>query len=148
MYHPLIIYKSENKVPVKRHIRKVLILNILRKNKQLSFSDIARISNFSLPMISELLKELIAEAYVMYVEHDDSKVGRPANIVTINPDAVYIIGVEVNYEFSYFVVVNLAEEVVLRKTIPTKNLYKKELYVKYIAETIAHAVAMDYPYHH
>lgn len=136
MYHPLITYQSDNKVPVKRHIRKILILNILRNNRQLSFADIARISNFSLPMVSDLIKELIAETYVKYVDQEDTKVGRPANFVKINPEAAYIIGVEVNYQFLNLVIVNMAEEIIARKTIPASNLNEKEQFIEKISKTI------------
>ncbi|MEN8121532.1 MAG: ROK family transcriptional regulator [Bacteroidota bacterium] len=113
-----------------------MILNVLRDNKRLSFSDIARISNFSLPMVSELVKELIAEGYVMHIEQDGLKVGRPANFVKINPVSAYIVGVEVNSQFVNMVVVNMDEEIVAKKTIPVFNLEHKEQFVEKISKTI------------
>jgi len=113
---------GRNKVSTKRRIRKNQILNVLRARGTLSYTEIARITQFSLPMVSDLTRELLDEGFVLPVTPELSKVGRPPNELKLNPDAGYILGIDVGHISTEFVLINLANDVLYTSDDPTINI--------------------------
>jgi len=112
----------QSKVAIKRRIRISQILNALKDVGTLSHAQLARITHFSLPMISDLTQELHRENIVIPVTPSELKVGRPPNSLTINPEAGYIIGVDVGHTNSKLVIINILQKIILERSIPTVAL--------------------------
>jgi len=133
----LIINKShESKVSAKRRIRKNLILKELRDRGTLSFTEVAKITHFSLPMVSDLTKDLEKEGFVIPVIPNQLKVGRPPNSVKINPCAGYIIGIDIGHTAINIVVVNLIQERIYERTFPSIDIKENQLLVDKMVENV------------
>lgn len=127
---------NSKKVFAKKRIRKNQILKCLRDNDILSYAEIARLTKFSLPMVSDLIKELLTENYIVPAETPELKVGRPPNTVRLNPDAAYIIGIDIGRTVTNLVVINLKEEIVADLNLPAVNLQNQETLIENLKDEI------------
>ncbi len=115
----LIDNAGQDRVAVKRRIRKNVILGILQKHDALSFTEISHQTKFSLPVVSDLVKELIQEGFVQPVETRPVKIGRPPEMVKINPHARYIIGIDIGRVTTNLVLIDMKREVVAELEVDT-----------------------------
>ncbi len=122
MIHRFFQDTQKGKVSAKRRIRKNQILRILRDHEILSYTGIARKTKFSLPMVSELAKELLEEEYILPAQPGESRVGRPPTAVRLNPEAAYVLGIDLGRTYVNFVLINLHEDIVLTLSLPTGDI--------------------------
>ena len=128
--------KLRSKVSVKRRIRKSQILAVLKELGTLSLTQIAKATHFSLPMISDLTRELQEENFVSPVSPAKAKVGRPPNSITLNPDAGYIIGVDIGHVNSELVITNILQEIILDKSFPTIAIDDSTVLIKNLKKQV------------
>ncbi len=125
---------KRSKVSTKRRIRKSQILRALKKQGTLSYTEIAQITQFSLPMVSNLIRELINERFVIPVAPGPLKVGRPPNALRLNPEAGYILGIDIGHTHIKAILLNLLQEVVLEENVLTENLENNDLVLTNLRE--------------
>jgi len=89
---------------LKRHLQKKKILNILYKDGPKSNRQISNITHLSSPTIFRLLKDLISEKLVVDFGTGDSIGGRRPNIYGINPDSIYILGIDIGRNIRRFAI--------------------------------------------
>ncbi len=126
--------QKRSKVSTKRRIRKSQILRALKQNGTLSYTEIAHITQFSLPMISNLIHELENEGYVIPAAPGPSKVGRPPNALKLNPEAGYILGLDIGHTHIKAILLNLLQEVVVEQNILTTNIEDSRLVLRNLIE--------------
>jgi len=125
---------KRSKVLTKRQIRKSQILRALKQNGTLSYTEIAQITQFSLPMISNLIQELINEEFVVPVAPGTLKVGRPPNALRLNPEAGYVLGIDIGHTHIKAILLNLLQEPVVEENILTTNLENSKLVLSNLIE--------------
>ncbi len=126
MRHLLIDSAGLDRVAIKRRIRKNVILGILQNHEALSFTDISQRTKFSLPVVSDLVKELIQEGFVLPVATRPAKIGRPPEMVKINPEAGYIIGIDIGRVTTNLVLIDMKRQVVAELEVGTIALRDDE----------------------
>jgi len=122
--------KKRGKVSTKRRIRKSQILRALKQKGTLSYTEIAHITQFSLPMVSNLIQELIDERFVIPVAPGPLKVGRPPNALRLNPEAGYILGIDIGHTHIKAILLNLLQEIVVEQNILTTDIENSDLVLK------------------
>ncbi len=129
------------KVFAKQRIRKNRILSALRDCDSLTYTEIANITRFSLPMVSKLVGELIGEGFVVRTDQRQSKVGRPANLVRLNPEAAYILGIDIGRTVTNMVLLNLMQERVGELSLPTVNVQNQDELIDTLDDEISQIIS-------
>lgn len=109
--------QSENKTSLpglkeKRYQQKKSIIRDLYQMGELSKPEICRLTNMTTPTISRIIEELIEEGWVADQGQGASIGGKRPHIFSLNPDAAYIMGVDIGRELLKIAIFNLRKEVI------------------------------------
>lgn len=96
----------------KRYQQKKDIIGFLYKMGELSKPEICRLTNMTTPTISRMIEELIDEGWVTDQGQGVSIGGKRPHIFSLNPDAAYIMGVDVGRVHLKIAIFNLRKEVI------------------------------------
>lgn len=133
----------------KRYQQKKDIIGYLYKMGELSKPEICRLTNMTTPTISRIIEELIEEGWVTDRGQGQSIGGKRPHIFSLNPDAAYIMGVDVGREFLKVAIFNLRKEVIGKIKVYPSILEDKnnEETLRYIKEKIDQTLAeLKVPY--
>ncbi|MCC8173851.1 MAG: ROK family transcriptional regulator [Odoribacter sp.] len=134
----------------KRHQQKKDIIGFLYKMGELSKPEICRLTNMTTPTISRMIDELIEEGWVADRGQGASIGGKRPHIFSLNPDAAYVIGVDVGRIYLKIAIFNLRKEVIGEIKIFSSILeYNKtnEENITYIKQKIAQSLQeLNIPY--
>lgn len=122
----------------KRYQQKKDIIGYLYKIGELSKPEICRLTNMTTPTISRIIDELIEEGWVTDRGQGQSIGGKRPHIFSLNPDAAYIMGIDVGREHLKIAIFNLRKEIIGKIKIFPSILEEKnnEETLKYIKEHI------------
>lgn len=97
-----------------------LVLGLLRRNEPMSRGELMRHSGLSRTTLYDIVGALQASGAIVTVAQDAGQRGRgrPAETLTLNPDAGHAIGIDFARRATHVVVVNVAHEVVGQATEP------------------------------
>lgn len=109
--------QAENKTSLpglkeKRYQQKKNIIGDLYRMGELSKPEICRLTNMTTPTISRIIDELIEEGWVVDQGQGASIGGKRPHIFSLNPDAAYIMGVDIGREHLKIAIFNLRKEVI------------------------------------
>lgn len=109
--------QAENKTSLpglkeKRYQQKKNIIGDLYRMGELSKPEICRLTNMTTPTISRIIEELIAEGWVVDQGQGASIGGKRPHIFSLNPDAAYIMGVDLGREHLKIAIFNLRKEII------------------------------------
>lgn len=109
--------QTENKTSLpglkeKRYQQKKNIIGDLYRLGELSKPEICRLTNMTTPTISRIIEELIEEGWVVDQGQGASIGGKRPHIFSLNPDAAYIMGVDVGRELLKIAIFNLRKEII------------------------------------
>ncbi|MEG2790401.1 MAG: ROK family transcriptional regulator [Odoribacter sp.] len=96
----------------KRYQQKKDIIGYLYKMERLSKPQICRFTNMTTPTISRIIDELIAEGWVSDLGQGASIGGKRPHIFSLNPDAAYMMGVDIGREQMKIAIFNLQKKVI------------------------------------
>lgn len=96
----------------KRYQQKRDIIGFLYKMGELSKPEICRLTNMTTPTISRIIDELIEEGWVTDQGQGPSIGGKRPHIFSLNPDAAYIMGVDIGRESVKIAIFNLRKEII------------------------------------
>lgn len=96
----------------KRYQQKKNIIRDLYRMGELSKPEICRLTNMTTPTISRIIDELIEEGWVVDQGQGASIGGKRPHIFSLNPDAAYIMGVDIGREHLKIAIFNLRREVI------------------------------------
>lgn len=96
----------------KRYQQKKDIIGFLYKMGELSKPEICRLTNMTTPTISRIIDELIEEGWVTDRGQGASIGGKRPHIFSLNPDATYIMGVDVGRIHLKIAIFNLRKEII------------------------------------
>ncbi|MFZ5353297.1 MAG: ROK family transcriptional regulator [Bacillota bacterium] len=113
--------KGSNMTTVKYQNRS-LILNVLKSQGAISRVDIAQILNLTPAAITILVNEMVKEGIVVetgQLEEEDKRSGRKKILIDINYDFKYVIGINIETDFSYIGIANIKGEAIAQEIIAT-----------------------------
>ena len=102
----------ESVVDIKKSKQKKGILNDLYFNKKNTIAELSHSLHISIPSITALIDELVAEKWIVDTGFAPSKQGRRPAIYGINPDKNYVLVLDINTHDTRLVVLNLKNEIV------------------------------------
>ncbi len=104
-----------------------LIFDIIKLNKGISRTEIAKISKMSSMSITRIVTQLINENLVYQGETSKGNVGRRAVYLHINPNAFYTLTINIDINHISLAVVNLANKIILQTLIDiNRNISMEE----------------------
>ncbi len=100
---------------------KRFILKTIYDQGEISRADIARTTQLTRPTVSTMVSELMNEGLVVEVGQMPSEGGKPATLLSMNPNSRHLIGIDLaNSEFRG-ALLNLRGEATHRVSLPTHN---------------------------
>ncbi len=102
-----------------RQINLSLIMNILRTQSPISRAGLSQKTLLNKTTVSDLILELSERGFVRELGMQSSGTGRPATLLTLNPDAGYIISCEIAVDYLEVLVTDFAPEVIWQVKEPT-----------------------------
>ena len=134
----------------KRYQQKKDIISFLYKMGELSKPEICRLTNMTTPTISRMIEELIDEGWVTDQGQGASIGGKRPHIFSLNPDATYIMGVDVGRIHLKIAIFNLRKEVIGEIKVYSSLLEEgktNEENIRYIREKINQTLSeLNIPY--
>ena len=111
-----------------RNMNLALILNSLHNDAPLSRAGLAAHTGLNKATVSSMVKDLIALGYIreLGIDASSSEVGRPAINLEPDPDAGFMIGVEIGVDFISVITVNFGIEIVSRRYESTTKLFNQQ----------------------
>ena len=94
----------------KRYLQKKAIIGFLYRMGELSKPEICRLTNVTTPTVSRMIEELIEEGWVIDRGCGNSIGGKRPHVFSLNPDAAYILGVDIGREYLRVAIFNLKNE--------------------------------------
>lgn len=91
------------------------VMKHIHRDGSLSRAQLANQTHLNKATVSSLVEELIELGLIHESGVDTSGFGRPATMLDLNPDAGYIIGVEIGVDFISTIVTNFIGEIVWRR---------------------------------
>lgn len=118
------------------------VLNVIKNNGSLSRADIAKLTGLTPASVSNITKQLIEDEYLMERGMGESSGGRPPIILELNPEARYVIGVNIGVGTIEVVMTNLSAEILFRDQlmIPMDKC-NEEIVLKELVKIINKVVA-------
>jgi len=104
-----------------------IILQIIRKNKSISRADIAGISGLTPASVTNITRDLMKINFIKEAGFGESKGGRPPVMLELNPDAGYIIGINLGPGVIEGIVTNLNAKILIEKSVIIKNIKKENV---------------------
>lgn len=96
----------------KRYQQKKDIIRDMYRFETLSKPEICRLTNMTTPTIGKLIDELMEEGWVVDRGHGVSSGGKRPHIFSLNPDAAYIIGIDLGRETLKVAIFSLRKEII------------------------------------
>jgi len=109
--HTINSYK-ENKsaATFKKLLLKMQIIEIFYREGQKTISELCEVTNNSIPTLTAVLNEFVNAGWIRNFGIGKSKGGRRPSLYGLNPEAGYIVGVELSRDFTRMCVFNLANQ--------------------------------------
>ncbi|MFZ6032916.1 MAG: ROK family protein [Melioribacter sp.] len=104
---------------VVKDINEQLVLKLIQENEIIASSDLAKITGMRPSTIFNILKELSAKSFVLFYGKGDStsKGGKKPYMWTLNKDAAYVIGLDIEVGEMSLVVLNFKGELIYKRNI-------------------------------
>ncbi|MGG1662387.1 ROK family protein [Brevibacillus sp. NRS-1366] len=109
------IVKQDQDV-IKQH-NKLMILDIIKKQRPISRAEITKITRMSATSIGRFVSELCEEGVIRETDLTSSGVGRKAIMLDIEPGAIYTIGVDIEKKRINFGIMDFSETVTVHHRV-------------------------------
>lgn len=111
---------------LKRFRQLSFIIEYLYRNGQASNPELAKLTNVSSPTINKLLTELVSLGLVLELGYGESIGGRRPNLYGVNPNAKYIVSIDIDCRMIKMGVFNLKNEAVSEIVTYFDNIKNKK----------------------
>lgn len=119
------------------------ILRCLQEDSPLSRAQLAPLTRLNKSTVSSLIEELVDRGLIHEVGRDTSGAGRPATLLTLNPQAGHIIGVELGVGFILALVTDFSGNVVWRRQEETGPSSKRDAIIEQTLQLVDKAIAVN-----
>ena len=100
-------------------LNKILVLNIIRQEREISRAEIVKKSGLSAPTVTRIVESLIhIEKLAVEVGVGESRGGRPPLLVRFNSEGNYVIGIDWGRTHIHGIIANLNAETIFNLDIP------------------------------
>jgi glucokinase-like ROK family protein len=106
-----------------RQMNLAAILYRLQAHAPVSRAELAAASGLNKTTVSSLIQELIERGYVLETGLRANGTGRPATLLRLNPDAGFVLAVELGVDFVTVVRASFAAEKMWRRQITTRPIH-------------------------
>jgi predicted NBD/HSP70 family sugar kinase len=103
-------------LPLVSSYNRGVVLDTIRTSGELSRVELAGMTGLTAPSVSNIVRRLMAEGYVVEAGQSASTGGKPRTLLRVNPWAGFAVGVQVDAEATTSVLVDLAGEVLERRS--------------------------------
>lgn len=104
-----------------KKINRNIVIKLIIKHKEISRSEISKITKLSLPSVMRIIDSLIDEGLVIEIGKGDSSGGRKPSLLSMNNNAMYIIGVEIAMN-SRIILIDLSGKVLDSEEFDNSNI--------------------------
>lgn len=111
---------------VMAQMNKKMILNMIIQKGPINRAEIARLSGLSVPTVMKITDEFSQSRLIRTIGKRESTGGRQPELIEINKEEYFCIGLDVGHNRLKVVVMNLAGEIKLRRAIPTGDTLPPE----------------------
>ncbi len=125
-----------------RKLNERRVLNSIRVGKAISRAEIQRKLNLTMPTVSRIVDELIANGWVREVGIGEFTLGRPPMMLEINPNVPVALGVDVGREYVRTVCVNLLAEVIAERQVSVQEIQSGTELLNYL-KNVMRELAVD-----
>lgn len=125
-----------------KRINRNIIIKLIIKHGVISRSELAKITKLALPSVMRIVDGLISENLVKEVGKGDSTGGRKPGLITLNQEALYIIGVEIAINTT-MVLTDLGGNIIERWESPQMAFVSPEEMLESINENIERLIARN-----
>ncbi len=131
----MVYSKNMNNAKMKINNKK-LVLDTIRYCEAVSRKDLAKKIGMTSAAITNIVGELIADNYLLECGEEESNGGRRAVLLTINPKACYIIGLELSAKQIHCVLTNFKAKILDERHVAIDASAGAEKIINAIANTI------------
>ncbi len=117
-------------------LNKSQVFDLVRKKGPISRTEIARTIGLSMPTVMKITEEFTRKNLLMEIGKGESRGGRQPELLELNSDSKFCIGVGIGRSRTYAVMINLIGEVVCREIMETGNTAYPEVWINRLIETI------------
>ncbi|MBN1116563.1 MAG: ROK family transcriptional regulator [Bacteroidales bacterium] len=104
-------------------LNKILVLNILRQNKEISRADIVKISGLSAPTVTRIIESLVnIERLAVESGIGESSGGRPPLMVRFNSEENFVIGIDWGRTHIHGALTDLNAKIIYQLDIPVTTV--------------------------
>lgn len=90
------------------HSNKIIVFNLIRVEGPITRSEIARVSGLSKTAISSSVNKLLKQNLITESKHEGyEQVGRKPHLLSVNPEAVYFVSIDIGFTETLFSITNL-----------------------------------------
>ncbi len=103
-------------------LNKIVVLNIIRQEKEISRADIVKKTGLSAPTVTRIVESLIhKEQLVVQVGVGESSGGRPPVIVRFNAESNYVVGIDWGRTHINGIIADLNGNTILQNDLPVNS---------------------------
>jgi N-acetylglucosamine repressor len=124
-----------------KRINRNIIIKLIIKHGMISRSELSKITKLALPSVMRIVDGLIIENLVKEVGKGDSTGGRKPSLITLNQEALYIIGVEIAIKTT-IVLTDLGGNIIDRWESPQMSYISPEEMLEKINENIERLISI------
>ena len=124
-----------------KRINRNIIIKLIMRHGTISRSELAKITKLALPSVMRIVEGLMTENLVKEVGKGDSSGGRKPGLITLNQEALYIIGVEIAIK-TFIVLTDLGGNIIDRWESPQMAYVSPEEMLEKINENIERLIAL------
>lgn len=125
-----------------KRINRNIIIKLIVKHGVISRSELSKITKLALPSVMRIVDGLIAENLVKEIGKGDSSGGRKPGLITLNNEALYIIGVEIAIK-TFIVLTDLGGNILDKWESPQMAYVSPEEMLEKINENIERLIVAN-----
>lgn len=124
-----------------KRINRNIIIKLIIKHGVISRSELSKITKLALPSVMRIVDGLIADNLVKEVGKGDSSGGRKPSLITLNKEALYIIGVEIAIK-TFMVLTDLSGNIIDRWESPQMEFVSPQEMLESINKNIERLIVI------
>lgn len=108
---------KKNTTKVLKAANKYLVMQCIQTYEPVTTEEISSRTSLSRPTVLETIREFLEEGYIMKSGFSESTGGRPAELICINKDSAYAVGIDLEFPKVRMAVSNMKKEVIASREV-------------------------------
>ena len=117
-------------------MNKSQVFDLIRRSGPISRTEIAHTVGLSIPTVMKITEELTRKNLLCEIGKGESRGGRQPELLELNSDSRFCIGIGIGRSRTYSVIINLGGQVVCREIIETGDTSSPEIWLDRLMVTI------------